>query len=306
MDPVTPSWRAELESRLKPFAAALGDRRRGRMCPRYVGGLIGVGDRKSIQAREGGVGYDQLHHFVAAGTWNRAPVEAALLKEADRLVGGEDAFLIIDDTALPKKGRHSVGVSPQYATSLGKNANCQTLVSTTLAQAFGSFRARQSFQWLSRFYPKLDRLLVWVLVWGTARHSVPSASPTPAASGAGRHERAARGPALATRLSQQRIRSKGRGHRSNPVGCAKCPVSRRSSRITASATPPWQPGRPVARQSFESSGAAASSLIRQRRAPLNGRERRSRAPLDRSSEVRDATSNCLTFPRWPGIYRMAE
>jgi SRSO17 transposase len=107
------------------------------MCPLYVAGLIGSGERKSIQpmaAREGAVGYDQLHHFVAAGTWDRAPVEAALLKEADRLVGGEDAFLILDDTALPKKGKHSVGVAPQYATSLGKNANCQTLVSTTLAR----------------------------------------------------------------------------------------------------------------------------------------------------------------------------
>lgn len=137
MNPVTPPWREELERWLKPFAEALGDRRRGRMCPLYVAGLIGPGDRKSIQpmaAREGSIGYDQLHHFVAAGTWDRAPVEAALLKEADRLVGGEQAFLIIDDTALPKKGAHSVGVAHQYAGVLGKNANCQALVSTTLAR----------------------------------------------------------------------------------------------------------------------------------------------------------------------------
>jgi SRSO17 transposase len=136
MDSVTP-WREELSTWLKPFIQALGDRRRGRMCPLYVAGLIGPGDRKSIQpmaAREGVVGYDQLHHFVAAGTWDRAPVEAALLKEADRLVGGGDAFLIIDDTALPKKGKHSVGVAPQYASSLGKTANCQSLVSSTLAR----------------------------------------------------------------------------------------------------------------------------------------------------------------------------
>ncbi len=36
-------------------------------------------------------------------------------------------------TALPKKGKASVGIAPQYATVLGKNANCQTLVSVTLA-----------------------------------------------------------------------------------------------------------------------------------------------------------------------------
>lgn len=137
MDRDADGWRDDLNAWLEPFLTGLGDRRRRRMCPLYVAGLIGPGDRKSIQpmaAREEAAGYDQLHHFVAAGLWDSAPLEAALLAEADRLVGGDDAYLIIDDTALPKKGKHSVGVAPQYATSLGKNANCQTLVSTTLAQ----------------------------------------------------------------------------------------------------------------------------------------------------------------------------
>src|SRR4029077_342632 len=53
--------------------------------------------------------------------------------QADRLVGGKDAVLVIDDTAMPKKGERSVGVAPQYASALGKTANCQTLVSLTLA-----------------------------------------------------------------------------------------------------------------------------------------------------------------------------
>lgn len=76
MEPATPSWREELEIWLRPFIAALGDRRRGRMCPLYVAGLIGPGDRKSIQpmaARDVSAGYDQLHHFIGAGTWDRAP-----------------------------------------------------------------------------------------------------------------------------------------------------------------------------------------------------------------------------------------
>jgi SRSO17 transposase len=42
--------------------------------------------------------------------------------------------LVIDDTAVLKKGTHSVGVAPQYCSALGKIANCQTLVSLTLAR----------------------------------------------------------------------------------------------------------------------------------------------------------------------------
>ncbi|WP_375462115.1 IS701 family transposase [uncultured Enterovirga sp.] len=129
-------WRTELERWLEPFLAGLSHPARRRMCPLYIAGLIGPGDRKSVQpmaARSDEVGYDQLHHFVAAGVWDSAPLEAALLKEADRLVGDEAGFLVIDDTALPKKGQHSVGVAPQYASALGKTSNCQSLVSVTLA-----------------------------------------------------------------------------------------------------------------------------------------------------------------------------
>jgi SRSO17 transposase len=77
---------------------------------------------------------DQLHHFISSPAWQTAPLAAVLAREADRLVGGPDAVLIIDDTALPKKGEHSVGVARQYAGVLGKTANCQALVSLTLAR----------------------------------------------------------------------------------------------------------------------------------------------------------------------------
>ena len=130
------TWKSELEAWLAPFVNALRHKVRARMCPAYIAGLIGAGDRKSVQpmaARDGEVGYDQLHHFIASGAWDTGPLEKALLAEADRMVGGEDAWLIVDDTSLPKKGEHSVGVAPQYASALGKTANCQALVSLTLA-----------------------------------------------------------------------------------------------------------------------------------------------------------------------------
>jgi hypothetical protein len=130
-------WQDDLRRWLAPFLAHLGHKARRRICPLYVAGLIGPGERKSVQpmaARTPAADYDQLHHFVGAGMWEEAPLERELLVQADRLVGGADAVLVIDDTALPKKGKHSVGVAPQYATVLGKQANCQTLVSLTLAR----------------------------------------------------------------------------------------------------------------------------------------------------------------------------
>jgi SRSO17 transposase len=137
MDGRISGWKGDLERFLGPFLARLGHKARRRMCPLYVSGLIGPGDRKSIQPmaeRLASGDYDQLHHFIAAGVWDAEPLERELLVQADKLVGGGDAVLVIDDTAIPKKGTLSVGVAPQYASALGKTANCQTLVSLTLAR----------------------------------------------------------------------------------------------------------------------------------------------------------------------------
>src|SRR5213594_1781946 len=137
MESARSHWEDELGRWLKPFLERLGHKARQRMCPLYVAGLIGPGDRKSIQpmAERLALGdYNQLHHFIAAGVWDATPLETELLVQADKLVGGTDAVLVIDDTAMPKKGKHSVGVAPQYASALGKTANCQTLVSLTLAR----------------------------------------------------------------------------------------------------------------------------------------------------------------------------
>jgi len=128
---------AELSLFLQPFIDRFGHRKRGAMCPLYIAGLIGPGDRKSIEpmaARLVPGQYDRLHHFISDGIWDDEPLSLELARQADRMVGADGAFLVIDDTTLPKKGEHSVGVAPQYASMLGKRANCQTLVSLTLAR----------------------------------------------------------------------------------------------------------------------------------------------------------------------------
>ena len=74
------------------------------MCAILVVGLIGAGDRKGVQPlapRDGEVGYDQLHHFVASGVWDIAPLGKVQLAQTDRMVGGAAGGSIIDDAALP-------------------------------------------------------------------------------------------------------------------------------------------------------------------------------------------------------------
>ena len=125
-----------LDAWLAPFLDALGRKTRRTWAPLYLRGLLGPGERKSLQpmaARLGLSGHDQLHHFIASPAWDDAPLWTALAREADRLVGGPEAALVIDDTALPKKGTLSVGVERQYCGQPGKKASCQALVSLTLA-----------------------------------------------------------------------------------------------------------------------------------------------------------------------------
>ena len=70
-------WRRELGGFLKPFLDRLGHKARRQMCPVYVSGLVGPGDRKSIQPmaeRLAPGAYDQLHHFIATGVWDAGPL----------------------------------------------------------------------------------------------------------------------------------------------------------------------------------------------------------------------------------------
>ena len=99
---------ADLDARLAPFLEVMGRKTRRTWAPLYLRGLLGPGERKSLQpmaARLGLSGQDQPQHFIASPTWDDAPLWTVLAHEADRLVGGPDAYLVIDDTALPKKAR---------------------------------------------------------------------------------------------------------------------------------------------------------------------------------------------------------
>ena len=75
-----------------------------------------------------------MHHFVANAPWDG---EAVLRVASDYALAqlerhGPVAAWVVDDTGIPKKGRHSVGVARQYCGVLGKQANCQVAVSVAL------------------------------------------------------------------------------------------------------------------------------------------------------------------------------
>jgi SRSO17 transposase len=108
----------------------------------YLAGLCLPGERKSIEPiaarvdpRRVRARHQSLHHFVSNAPWN----EGAVLRVArDRVLDqmerhGAVAAWIVDDTGIPKKGGHSVGVTRQYCGVLGKQDNCQVAVSVTLA-----------------------------------------------------------------------------------------------------------------------------------------------------------------------------
>jgi len=132
-----PNWQRELERWFKPFGQALAYKTREHWGPLYLQGLLGPSERKSVEPLAAAVApleAGQLHHFIATSSWELPPLERELARVGQHLAGGTSSVLIVDDTPLLKKGTHSPGVAPQYCGQLGKVANCQTLVSLTLAR----------------------------------------------------------------------------------------------------------------------------------------------------------------------------
>jgi len=141
---------ARFSAYVERLSQALGHRDRKAPFEAYCAGLLGTEGRKSVEplaaatapSRVSGQ-HQSLLHFVGQSEWS----DAAVLAELRALVlpaverGGPIEAWIIDDTSLPKQGRHSVGVARQYCGQLGKRANCQVAVSLSLANHDASLPA---------------------------------------------------------------------------------------------------------------------------------------------------------------------
>jgi len=126
----------ELSGFVDHFKSELGRSERRHWCGMYLSGLLLDGERKSIEpmaARLNGGDVQSLSQFVNQSPWAFEPVQERLRNLLLERLKPESGFLILDDTAFPKKGIYSVGVSHQYCGALGKQANCQSLVSWQFA-----------------------------------------------------------------------------------------------------------------------------------------------------------------------------
>jgi SRSO17 transposase len=107
----------------------------------YARGLMEVGVRKSLEpmvARLGGgkVEYEALQNFLADSPWDPAGVDRAVAERVCAVI--EPEAWVLDDTGVPKDGKHSPGVKRQYSGTLGKTGNCQVTVSLHAVGAKGT------------------------------------------------------------------------------------------------------------------------------------------------------------------------
>ncbi len=142
---------AGLERRFAEYVeglvGVLGHADRAQPLRDYCRGLMLPGERKSVEpmaalTAPGRVAaqHQSLLHFVNQGPWSDAAVLAqvrAVVLPALERQGPIEAW-ILDDTGLPKKGRHSVGVGRQYCGQVGKQENCQVVVTLSLANHHAS------------------------------------------------------------------------------------------------------------------------------------------------------------------------
>lgn len=144
MGKTTDSPSSRFEDYVGRLGVAVGHADRLEPLRAYLTGLLLPGERKSVEPmaakvdpRKVSARHQSMHHFVAAAPWDAHALLAVArdyaLEQLER--HAPVAAWVIDDTGMPKKGSHSVGVARQYCGPLGKQDNCQVAVTVSLANS---------------------------------------------------------------------------------------------------------------------------------------------------------------------------
>jgi SRSO17 transposase len=107
----------------------------------YVRGLVEQGGRKSLQPtlfrlEETPARYESVQQFLADSPWEPELLVRACVERVAPQIGV--TAWVVDDTGIPKDGRHSPGVKRQYSGTLGKIGNCQIAVSVHAVGEWGT------------------------------------------------------------------------------------------------------------------------------------------------------------------------
>ena len=122
-------------------------------------GLLATLPRKSIEpmgrAVDGGApkAVRAMQSFSSAGQWHDERLLHQHWKAVEVDLGAAEGVLMVDGSAFPKQGSHSVGVKRQYCGELGQRAHCQAGVFVGESRAQG--------------YTGLDRRLYGPTEWRT-------------------------------------------------------------------------------------------------------------------------------------------
>lgn len=128
----------ELAAFLEPFGELLRRSESRQTLERYATGLLADLQRKT--ASEIGrelpeTNGQRLQELLTRTAWEAAEMDAIRIDLMLERASVGDGILIVDDTGLPKKGKHSVGVARQYSGTLGRVDNCQVVVTSHYVDA---------------------------------------------------------------------------------------------------------------------------------------------------------------------------
>jgi SRSO17 transposase len=137
---VVQGWAAyltDIAQRLGPYVARAETRQR---VMTYLRGLLSPAERNnSWQMAEvtGDTTPEGFQYLVGRADWAADAVRDELRVYSRQHLGDPHAVMVIDETGLLKKGRHSAGVARQYRGTAGKVENCQIGVFVAYASRLG-------------------------------------------------------------------------------------------------------------------------------------------------------------------------
>ena len=135
-----PHWELSAEDlksagqELQEFTAQFADTFRriepSALCQLYVQGLLSDTARKNVEAialeLAGPEAVRGLQRLLTDYQWDEPWLRQRPWEMSAASLADPQGVWSIDASEFPKKGKHSVGVAPQYCGALGKTANCQS------------------------------------------------------------------------------------------------------------------------------------------------------------------------------------